>query len=325
MITIKEAIDNRLLSPDILNSIPTHCKCGAELQFTESLTELQCTNTQCIYGTSRRLNKLLHQLNITTWTESDCDNICKQFNFTTPFQVFLSKQITDNNIKVDIIDFDKKVKEIEAIKAKEIELWKIVKYANIRYISTLAEKMFSSYDSMYEAYTDIEKGQVSFISEKLGIYNNEPSVLAILIYDELNSHKEELLFAETQFKIIKHTANPIRIAIADSVSGYLNRSDFLNELNNRYYGKVSFVLDSSITEDTKILVVETDNTSTKYRTAKRINERFISQSIANSEYTLSEVGKFRSYKDLLAIGEKVAICKGSELIARLDKVYGKPD
>ena len=44
----------------------------------------------------------------------------------------------------------------------------------------MAKKLFNSYDNMQDAYDDIEKGQVSHISDKLGIESNEASILAII-------------------------------------------------------------------------------------------------------------------------------------------------
>lgn len=321
MITIKEALDNELLNKELLKSIPKQCKCGSELLFTESLTELQCSNPKCVYTIAKRMYDMTKEMGLEAWDEASCTTLCERFNFTTPFQILLVKQLLDNKIDTGIIDFGKKVREIEEIKKQKIELWKVVKYSNIRYVSLVAKKLFSSYDSMEEAYNDIEKGQVSYISEKLGIDTNETSVMAIMIYNQLNEYKEELMFAETQFDIVKHKATPLRIAISGGTSGHLNRTALLEMLNNRYYEYTSFVLDSTVTEDTNILLCSYDKSSTKYRTAKRINEKYISKCIQNEEYDVEDIGKFKKYDDFLAIGERIAIVDEKELLRRLNNTF----
>lgn len=321
MITIKEAKDNNLLDSFILKSIPEKCRCGSDNIFTESLTELQCSNPKCVYRVAKRLYKMTQDLGLTTWDEASCTDICERFNFTTPFQILLVKQLLDNNIDTGILDFGKKVREIEELKTQKIELWKIVQISNIRYLSTVAEKIFGSYDNMQDAYSDIEKGQVSHISDKLGIETNEASIMAIMIYNQIVKYKEELMFAETQFNVIKHKGDPIRIAISGGTPGYINRSALLTMLNNKYYEYTHFVLDSVVTEDTKILLSSYDKTSTKYRTAKRINEKYISQSIHNEEFDLDDIGTFKKHDDLLAIGEKIAIVNMDELLKRLNRTF----
>lgn len=322
MIQIKEVETNKLLSSNIIKSIPKTCKCGCDLEFSESLQELVCKNKKCTSVIAKRMLEMVKLMNLKTWDELTCTTLCEQFKFSTPFQALIVKQITDNNISVDINNFEDKVKDIEQFKKRKIHLWKVVEYANIRYVSHIAKELFGNYDSFEKAYRDIELGQVAFISEKLGINSNEPSVISIKIYDELQEYKEELMFAETQLNIIKYESDPIKMSIAGSINGFLNKLSFLEYLDIRYNNRISFVLDGNISEDTKILLVDFDTDSKKVRTAKRINEEYISDCVSNDEIDMDNIGKFSSYKDLYAIGEKIMIVKSEELINRLDRVYG---
>lgn len=320
MLNLKEIIDNELLESNFINLLPIKCECGSDIEFTESLTEIKCTNKICPYNISKRLYDMLNNLGLTYWSEQDCIDLVIEHNFTTPFQILLIKQLYDNNIQVNLENLDRRVNDIENIKNREIELWKIVEIANIRYISTLANKLFSSYDDFESAYEDIDRGQISFISDKLGIMTNESTAIAIKVYNDLLNYREELMFAETQFNIRKHKSNPIRIAIAGNVPGYLNKTSFIKMLNNLYYEFTTFVLDSTISKNTNILIADM-NKSTKYRTAVRINEEYISQGIHDGEFSLDEVDKFRKVTDLTKIGEKIAICNEKELLNRLDKHF----
>ena len=141
------------------------------------------------------------------------------------------------------------------------------------------------------------------------------------VYNEILKYKEELMFAETQLNIVKHKSDPIRIAISGGLHEYINRTDFLTMLNNRYYEYTTFVLDSIVTDKTKMLVASYDKTSTKYRTAKKINEKHISQCIHDEVFDLDDIGKFNKSDDLLAIGEKIAIVNEEELLKRLNKTF----
>ena len=322
MIQLKEVEENKLLDNSIIKSIPKTCKCGGKLEFTESLHELVCSNDKCIYVIAKRMYKMTQDMGLKTWDELTCTTLCEQFKFSTPFQALITKQITDNNIEVDINNFTDKVKEIEQFKNKKIHLWKIVEYANIRYVSHIAKELFSNYDSFEKAYKDIDAGQVAFVSEKLGISSNEPSVIAIKIYDEIQKYREELLFAELQLNIIKYKLDPIKLAVSGSIQGFLNKLDFLEYLDIRYNDRISFVLDGNVTEDTQILLADFDTDSKKVRLAKRINDEYISDCVSNGEIDLNNLGKFYSYKDLYAIGEKIIVIKSDELIERLDRVYG---
>ena len=322
MITLSEIVDNNLLSEELTKMLPTKCRCGSQILLTESLTEIVCSNPTCVYNIASRLAKMTSQLGLKSWDEKDCNEICSQFKFSSPFQIFLIKQLHDNNINVNIIDFSQKIKDIEEIKNKEIELWKIVKLANIRYISTVAEKLFGNYDSMDKALEDLEKGQVTFISEKLGIKNDEPSVISILIYDKIIEHKEELLFAETQFNIKKYTNNPLKIAITGNVKDFINKSEFIKSINNRY-NKIRVVLDANISDDTKVLIVDGEINTAKYRYAKRINERYVKDCLDKDLFKYGDITKYKSNKDLLAIGEQIAILDSKSFIKRLDMIYGK--
>lgn len=322
MIQIKEIETYKLLDNSIIKSIPKTCKCGGKLEFTESLQELVCENNKCIYVIANRMFKMVQSMGLKTWDELTCNALCEQFKFSTPFQALITKQITDNNIEVDINNFKDKVKEIELFKKRKIHLWKIVEYANIRYVSHIAKELFGNYDSFEKAYRDIDAGQVAFISEKLGINSNEPSVISIKIYEDIQKHKEELMFAETQLNVIKYEDDPIKIAVTGSIQGFLNKLAFLEYLDIRYNGRVSFVLDSNITVDTKILVADFDPESKKIKIARRINDEYIGDCVSNNEIELNNIGKFYSYKDLYAIGEKIMIVKSEELIERLDRVYG---
>lgn len=320
MITYNDIEEYNLLDNDTIKMIPKKCMCGSDINVTESLREIVCSNKYCHYTIGKRIYKMLTDLGIISWDMEECISIAKDYNFSTPFQILLVKQLLNSNINLNLVNISKKIEDIEKIKSSKINLWEIIKIANIRYVSSIAEKIFSSYDNLESAYTDIESGQVAYLSDKLGINNNDSTVLAIKVYKQLLEFKEELLFAETQFNVIKYSTNPIRISISGNIPGYMNKSEFIKMLNTRYYEYTTFVLDSTISKNTNILVTDFDK-STKYRTAVRINEEYISKSIANGTMELSEVDDFKNVDDLTKKGEVIAICNESELLKRLDKHF----
>ena len=321
MLTLKEVKDNELIEQSITNTIPQKCSCGADIKISESLNEVQCTNPKCKFKIISRILNFLKLLFITDWTQSEIEQLVDKYDIVTPFQFMMLNQLGVEELVETVPNIKQKLDNIEQIKSNKYHLWQIVKYASIPYISTIAYELFGNYDSIDKAYEDIEAEQVSFIAEKLGINNNEPSILALFVYNKLIEIKEELQFGETQFNIIKYELNPIKIVIATSINEFVNKYEFMEYLNARYKNEYSFVLESKVTANTSILINENSFDSIKYRSAKRINEEYIKESIENNIFKNSDIGKENTANKLLKIGEKIAIVTGKELIERLDSAH----
>ncbi len=274
-ISIEDAINHELLSKDVLNCIPTKCKeCGSPVEFTDSLKQAYCTNRFCSSKIAARLQNMAKELKVEGWDSNTCREVCKCFNLKSPYQVFLlEKEIAKGAVCFSVDDFESKIHTICSTEKRKVKLWEVVKLAGITSLETIAYKIFGGYKSLAEAYADIEKLQVPFVAERLGLKNIDTGVLAVSVYKSLLAHKNELMFGESQFEIIQMTGKEVYIAINGGVQGFSNNSEFINFISKKYNGKVNVMLTNSVTYKVNALVTDGDKSSNKYLTAIRLQEK----------------------------------------------------
>lgn len=321
-ISLQEVIDNNLLSDEVINCIPKTCVCGEPIEFTDSLRQIYCSNPRCFYKVASRLEAMAKTMKADGWGESTCITICQEFKFISPYQVFLLEKVVKNGGQSSVSAFPKKVASICDPAKRRVELWEVVRLAGIPSIETIAYKIFNGYDNLTEAFNDIEKRQVPFIAEKLGLKNADGGVMAVNVYNTLIKYKQELLFGETQFEIYKPTGETMYIAITGGVHGFRNKSEFIDHIKLRYNGKLNPMLVNSVSSQVDILVADNDTNSNKFKTATRLNTKFLEKGLESGAFTPADIGKFKSDKDLHPIGEKVFITNSQEIFERLDRIYG---
>lgn len=268
-IPYSEVYENGLMSQEILDHIIDQCECGEEVHFTESLTQIFCPNRFCTYKVAARLEAMAKAMQVDGFGESTCQELCRQFNLKSPYQVFLLKDKTCPSVAA----FEKKIAEITSPDKTKVKLWELVKLAGIPNIESIAYKIFDGYDSLEEAYAEIEKHQVPFIAEKLGLKNATTGVMAANVYKNLIEYKSELLFGESKFTIYKPTGDTFYIAITGGVSGFPNKSEYVRYINTRYSGKINVMQMNAVTHQVNALVADGDTSSKKYKTACRLKEK----------------------------------------------------
>lgn len=198
-ISRKDAEDNSLLDKEILDIIPQVCPvCGSEIEFTDNLKHIYCVNKHCALKIAHRLKDMARDMKVDGWGESTCLKVVEGYKLTSPYQVFLleNKELKD-------ISLAKKIKAICNKDKRTVKLWEMVKVGNIPSISQVAYKLFNGFDSLSEAYEHIERYQVPFIADRLGLKDSESSILAVRIYNILLEYKDEILLGEKQFIGIK--------------------------------------------------------------------------------------------------------------------------
>ena len=327
-ISLEEVIENQLVSDDVLNVIPHTCSCGAPVEFTDSLRQIYCTNPRCYYKVAARLEAMAKKLRgpngecCEGWGESTCVTVCQEYNMISPYQVFQLEKLVAAGSGSSVPAFEKKVKSICNPELRKVELWKVVELAGIPSIESIAYKIFGGYHSFEEAFADIEAGQVPFIANKLGLKNSETSVMAVNVYKTLLEYKDEILYGEKQFDIYEPTGKTLYMCITGGVAGFRNKSEFVQYINNRYSGKVNAMLMNSVTTQVEILVADGDTGYNKYKTAARLNGKFLEKGLEKGDFTADEVGTYKNPKDLHAIGELIFVGDSREVIERLDAVFG---
>lgn len=308
-----------LINPYVLQEIPVICECGSEIMFTDTTRQIFCSNPRCTYKVASRLERMAKAMDVDGFGESNCIKFCKAYKMISPFQIF----ILNNRNDLDYIGVSAARKIMNNIcdpEKRKVKLWEIVKYCGIPDIDGDAAKIFSGYSSMKEAFDEIENGEVAFIADKLGIRKTDASVMAVRIYNNLMQYKEELFFGEMQFTVMREAGETLRVAIHNGVYGFKNKGQFIKFLNNRYNGKMNFVMATSVSNDVDILISEAgiDN-SGKVRNASRINARYIEEGLKAGKFTKNEIGRFKEPNDLHVVGEKILICSHDVAVERIDR------
>lgn len=315
-----EALNNEILSPILLKSIQPRCKCGAKIVFSDSLRTAHCSNKKCIYAVINRVNAINKKLNLNI-SDIDIENIVKKLRLTTPYQILMIDVAAKNGsiTGADIHNIDSVVQNLEKAKQKEYLLYEIAELSGIISIENTAKAIFNGFDSVTEAYNEIDKGQLSFISERLGLSTTEASTLGVEIYNQLIMFMEEFLFAEMQLKIKRYSDYKLNIAFCDNIIPFLNKQEYIEYINSLSKYKFNYI--SSISTSTDILVRNSSENNSKSRAARIINDKFIADSVNNGELNLSDIGIFKD-GEVKPIGNLIYICKSDELIHRLSGLEG---
>ena len=99
-IALKEVLENEVISADIMNLLPKICKCGANIEFSDSLRELRCTDKKCKQFTISRIYKFIDNLNITL-SDIDIEDVVKKLKIISPYQLLLlPKAFKEDNNKI---------------------------------------------------------------------------------------------------------------------------------------------------------------------------------------------------------------------------------
>ncbi len=324
-VTYQQVVENNLLSQAVLDCIPETCECGAPIEFTDSLRQIYCSNPRCLYKVASRLEAMAKDMKADGFGESTCITLCREFGIVSPYQVFLLEKSVANGAVSTVPAFAKKVANICDMSKRRVKLWEVVKLAGIPNVGTIAYKIFDGYENLTAAFNDIEKGQVPFIAEKLGLKNAENGVMAVNVYNTLIEYKQEILFGETQFEIYKPEGKTLYIAITGGVQGFRNKSEYIQYINNRYPGKVNAMLMNSVTSQVDILIADGDSSSSKFRAATRINDKYLAAGLKDGLFAANEVGKFKSSRDMHPVGEKIFVTDSTLAIQRLDDILGEQE
>ena len=269
-ITRLEVEVNELISDEVLEHIPVTCEeCGSEIEFTDTLKQIYCPNSRCPSKIAARLESMAKAMRADGWGESTCLSVVKGFRLKSPYQVFL----LNGKACPDVSAFDKKMASICDMSKRKLKLWEVVRLGGIPDIETTAFKIFDGFNTMEEAYEQIEKYQVPFIAERLGLKNADSSVMAVSIYNTLMQYKDELIFAQTQFELYAPKGEKLVFVITGGVDGFRNKSEFIQYINNRYSGKVDAVLLNSVSASVDYLISDGDKQSNKYKSASRLIEK----------------------------------------------------
>lgn len=237
---IKENYDKYNLPGRFAECLPETCGvCGSPLWLKESLTELQCSNPRCPDKIAMRISMICDDLNIMYFGESTIRKFMNYYIVTNPMCIFGLRKGMSVSDEISQEVSDKIIEQIES--KRKFLLWEYVMYSNLPNVKTLAKKIFQGYNTLEEAYADIESGGVDFIQQKLGIScDGDVSVMAMKVYSTLIEYKNDLFECLEDVEIVNlNGIKEIDVVCSDEVgTGFKKKADFYEYVKSHFGDKV---------------------------------------------------------------------------------------
>lgn len=322
-ISIDDALRNNLITAETASILPRTCSCGSEVVFSDSLKRLVCNNPKCRCKVISRFKQFRDMMSIRI-SDADIELIIKELKLSTPYQLLMLGELdaSDPSCVLNRVISDKNVflQDIEKVKQSEYFIYDIVKMSCIQNIATIAFRLFNGFNSIDEAYEEIETSQVAFINERLGIYDQDSSIFSLQVYNDLISNKEELLFGGYQLKVKEYDKPRLNIAFADGTSPYINVSELVFHLNNNY----SYIFNqvTTVNDSTDILVRNADSSNPKFRAARVLNDKHVAEVMEHEGLALETIGRKVPGK-LKPIGNIIYVDSLENIIDKLDELEEK--
>lgn len=318
MITISDAVNNNIISPALSKMLPSRCLCGHELQFSDDMQKIVCSSDICRTGLLHRLKYINNKLKIGL-TSDELVFITKKLKLKSPYQIlhladaYKAKVISSETV----MHIKSALNRISEIHNTEYYLHEVISFSGADGLTeTISKKLFNGFNTIDEVYRNLDEYRAGFISEKIGSTHN--SLASIDLYNTLVSLTDELVYAETIFKI-KNTTDSLKIAFMSSnVEPYVNKTEFIEMLES--VCDIKFVVVSVIDETTDILIRNNMETGQRYKDARRINEKHIAELVNKGEIKLSDAGK-EVAGSLKPVGHLILIGTVEDVIKQLRTVY----
>lgn len=279
--------------------LPEFCEtCGAPMEISETLTGLHCSNPRCKDKMVMRIKALMNDLGIIKFGESTIEKFVDYYTPDSPMDVFELEEGMDlaegvsPKISLDVI---------RQIKQKsKMQLWEYVMYSNIPFVRTSARKIFYNYETLEDAYFDIENGGIAFIQDKLGISGDDVvSIQAMKVYNSLMTYKDELLGSVQYVDIEDMTGKKqLKVVCSDQVgNGFSKKNEFYSYVNNKFGDKIHVDFLPSVTKDIDYLVwAGADGSPARYTSkvqkVERYNQNGCNIPIVTAEQFIDIVSRF---------------------------------
>lgn len=244
---------NEDLPEEFLSLLPVECWiCESPTIINESLTSFRCSNPRCPTKLSIRIKSICQELNILGFGESAIDSFIETYNITNPMDLFdLDEDISVGN-NVGLRASEKIISQILDIKAnRTFLLWEAVKLQALPGIQTKAQKIFTGFGSIGEAFEAIAEGGVSFIDSRLNDNStDEINMSSISTYKTLMEFEDDITEGVNYLNIEASSDIPeLTVVVSDQVGGDFNtKNEFYNYCKSEFKGKYFFNFAGSVTK-----------------------------------------------------------------------------
>lgn len=296
--TINDAFNAGIIPEQYKGVFPTHCRCGSEIEITESLTKMWCPNERCDWKQIARMNNMLTNFGVKDIGEAYCKELweCLKYEglddsyvnvFRLPFHKYPeinSKEVTAkrfNNIQSAVRDswYD-----------GGLYLGELIAKLSLPGLDNNARKLFFGFNSLQDMVNALNKhynenvnGLYRYIQSMFGY-----GVASRKIYESIRIFKQDILTAQRIFNVKEPVYKSIRIAITGSITraGKYTRKNFIKYCNNICNG-VAEVVDGSASSSIMFVVADSPSDSSKYAYGR--NNDCLITSDKFVEYLKSEV------------------------------------
>lgn len=254
--TLKRDYETFGLPHRFVSLIPDTCPtCGGVMGISETLTGLHCENSRCPDKLVMRIKAICNDLGILGFGESTIEKFIEYYGITNPLNMFALRKGMQLSDEVSDKISDSITEQVE--NKRNFLLWEYIRIANIPHVQTSAMQIFQGYDSLEQAFVDIEDGGVRFIQNKLGITNEgELSLRAMKIYESLMEYKDDLFESIGDVNIISlNGVKELNVVCSDQVgNGFNKKAEFYSYINNTFGDKVHVNFLPSVTKNINYLV-----------------------------------------------------------------------
>lgn len=281
---IKDNYDEYGLPYEFAECLPEYCPtCGAPLEIRETLTGLTCSNPKCPDKIVMRIRSICTDLNILQFGEKTIEEFVRYHELTNPLNIF---ELQPGMLLYEGASEELSNKIISQIdKKRNFLLWEYVMIANLPDVRTSAQKIFSDYKTLDEAYANIETGGVDFIQKKMGIVaDGEVSVQAMKVYKSLMEFKDDLFEDVDNVNIISTEGKvELNVVCSDQVgNGFAKKKDFYDYINTTFGDKLHVNFLPSVRKDIDYLVwAGADGSPARYTSKVRTVENWNSKGTTN--------------------------------------------
>lgn len=231
------------------------CECGSDLMINEEKTIILCSNAECPFKVSKRLQQMCKDLLIMGIGETLAQKIVEHLGLSSPIQL-LAYVPEEDGVLADSISIERCNDFYNQIKSKEYQLWEYLRSANIPSVRDNSVKIMKGVESFTELYEQLDVGGIGFIEDQLGLNRKEEnSIMATQIYEGLMNEKPYLLHVEPYLNVPDKT-DEITVVISKGINNYPSKEAFINMINARYKGLVYVNYIKTMSSNVNVLIWE---------------------------------------------------------------------
>lgn len=270
---VSEALDKGIIPIQYLGVFPTTCKCGAEIEISDSLTKMWCPSEKCEWKQIARMNKMLTAFGVKNVGEAYCRmlwNVMKECGmsnshvevFNLPFTSY--PDYNSNSVTLEIYRRIQKV-VLDSHLGSGYSLGDLVSKLCLPGLDINARKLFFGFNNVKEmqVYSRMKYGQYGlgdFVKSRFGY-----GIMSRKVIHTLAEFGEDIELAESIFKVKKAVSNEIRVAITGrvSVAGSFTRKKFLDYCNELCDGCAE-VLNVNPSSSIQFVIADDESDSSTY-------------------------------------------------------------